>query len=128
MPVTSVRTPVSSSVSRIAHWLGVSPSSCLPIGIAHWPVSRRRCSSARPASSTARTPQAGTRLFGSGAAGSFRYSIRPIASDLLAETGLRRFPHALEAGYVVLGDLPPVEPAQVQRQVGRGGLAVGVRV
>src|SRR6266581_3061300 len=120
MPVSSAQTPVSSKVSRIAHWLGVSPSSCLPIGIAHWPVSRRRCSSTRPASSTARTPQAGTRLFGLGAAGSFRYSTRPIASDLLAEPGLRRFPHPLEAGDVVLGDLPSVEPVEVQRRIGRG--------
>jgi hypothetical protein len=58
-PVTSTLTPVSSSVSRTAHWETVSPSSCFPIGIAHWPVSRRCCSSSRPTSSTARTPARG---------------------------------------------------------------------
>src|SRR6476646_4559071 len=127
MPVSSVSTPVSSSVSRIAHWLGVSPSSCLPIGIAHCPVSRRRCSSTRPELSAASTPQAGTRLFGLGAAGSFQYSTRPMSSDLLAEPGLGRVPHPLEAADVVLGELAAVQAAQVQRRVGRGGLTATCR-
>src|SRR6266700_4771022 len=44
IPVTSTVTPVSSAVSLTAHCATVSPSSCFPIGIAHCPVSRRRCS------------------------------------------------------------------------------------
>jgi hypothetical protein len=68
------------------------PSSCLPIGIAHWPVSRRRCSSARPASSTARTPHAGTRLFGFGAAGSFQYSTRPLRPPRRTRVSLTPIP------------------------------------
>jgi hypothetical protein len=65
--------------SRMAHSAMVSPSSCLPIGRAHWPVSRRRWRRISPRSFTASTPEAGTRLFGAGASGSCQYSIRPTA-------------------------------------------------
>src|SRR5579859_267627 len=128
MPVISVSTPVSSWVSLIAHWVGVSPISCLPIGMAHWPVSRRRCSSTRPAASTARTPQAGTRLFGLGAAGSFQYSTRPTCSDLLVMPGFRGLPDPLEAGDVVVDQLAAIQAPQVQCRVRRGRFPVGVRV
>src|ERR1700678_1488892 len=91
MPVTSVKTPVSSLVSLTAHWDGVSPISILPIGIAHCPVSRRRCRSSRPSWSTASRPQAGTRLFGVGACGSCQYSVRLKALALsLAASGVAR--------------------------------------
>src|SRR5256885_16274367 len=127
MPVTTTMTPVSSRVSRIAHWLGVSPSSCWPMGSAHCPVSRRRWSRIWQLSLTASVPHAGTRLLGLGAAGSLRYSTLPT-SDLRPQPWHGSCPHPFKATEVVVEHAAAVELAEVEGRVEAGGLAVDVRV
>jgi hypothetical protein len=68
----------------------------LPIGIAHWPVSRRLWSKSRPLSSTASTPEAGTRLFGFGAAGRSGTRCGGSRSDFLSVPRLRGVPYPVE--------------------------------
>src|SRR5215467_9993751 len=130
-PVTSTVTPVSSLVSRMAHPLGVSPNSIFPIGSAHWPVSRRLCTSTRPCSSTASTPHAGTREFGAGALGSFQYSTRlmqPPSVQAVPQPGDGGAPHPVKRGHVVAGQRSPIKAPQVEGRVRRRGLAIDVRV
>jgi len=68
--------------------------------IAHCPVSRRRCSSSLPSSSTARMPAAGTSEFALGARGSWKKSVRPIV--ILLSRAVRSLPRAFEAADVVV--------------------------